>query len=331
MTNIINVLKKRYVQHMLGWILLILFMFNSSLTEDTTSLIEELYEVLKAVSLIIAITYIHFYILRFIEQRRYVIYIGLTVSLILLFCIIDVYFFKLMQYSGNLESFYQDFINFTAFIFFGTGLKYIKKGIINQYKIRDLKAKQIETEYSLLKAQVNPHFLFNTLNNMYALSLKKADELSDMLLELSDLMRYQLESSKKEIVKLKDEINYLENYVKLERIRVQKFCKIEFDVSGLLNEKQIAPLLFIPFIENAFKYGISAGTNNYINILFKATETKLYFFIENSIPGTMKNLTTTGTGIDNVKKRLNILYPNKHLLNINEQNSIFSVKLNVEF
>ncbi len=305
-------------------------LFLSDISEGETR-ISDMPELLCIILLIMTATYTHFYILRYLLKRRYVLYAFLTAATICIISILDVFVLQLMQNPGNLETFIQDLVNFTFIMLLTTGIKFIKKGIVNQYQIRELKAKQLETEFSLLKAQVNPHFLFNTLNNMYALSLKKADKLSDMLLELSDLMRYQLESSKKTKVNLDDEINYLENYVNLERIRVQKFCKIEFNVSGSITGKQIAPLLFIPFIENAFKYGMSAVKENYINILFKVTETKIYFFIENNILGTKKSHPTTGTGIDNVKKRLNILYPNKYLLNINEQNNIFSVKLNIEF
>ncbi|MCD4792938.1 MAG: histidine kinase [Bacteroidales bacterium] len=331
MTIILKFLKKRYVQHSTAWILLFLFLlFLSDISEGETR-ISDIPELSGIVLLIITATYTHFYILKYLLKRRYVLYAFLTVATICIISAADVFVLQLMQNPGDLEAFIQDLANFSFIILLTTGMKFIKKGIVNQYQIRELKAKQLETEFSLLKAQVNPHFLFNTLNNMYALSLKKADKLSDMLLELSDLMRYQLESSKKTKVNLYDEINYLENYVNLERIRIQKFCNVEFNVSGSLIGKQIAPLLFIPFIENAFKYGISAGKKNYINILFKITETKIYFYVENNILVTKKPRLTTGTGIDNVKKRLNILYPNKYLLNINEQNNIFSVKLNIEF
>ncbi len=306
------------MQHAIGWsVPFLLSLYVSRDIENSFS------NVLLGMSLFLLITYTNFYLLRFFTQKKYFLYAVLALILVLVISAFATYIHTpASKFIINLNI-------LTTVTILTTGLKFIKKAIIDQYEIQNLKAKQTQTEYNLLKAQVNPHFLFNTLNNLYALSLKKADELPDMLLGLSDLMRYQLDSSKEERVSLEKEIRYLENYINLERLRVKNNSMIKFNVSGYVLDKKVAPLLFIPFIENAFKYGISASKENLIIVDFKIFDNELNFTVKNNVSKTQEN-SYSGIGIENVKARLNILYKNKHDLAIVEKDNVFIVNLKLK-
>lgn len=216
------------------------------------------------------------------------------------------------------------------FIFFSTVISYAYKGILLQIQYEKTKRRQVEAELKLLQSQVNPHFLFNTLNNIYAQNLTNHDEANEMILQLSDLMRYQIESSKKNEVSIDDEIEFLENYIALEKKRSTDRIKVSFAVDKTDNlTLQIPPMLFIPFIENAYKHGIGAEGESAINILLGVHEHGISFKIDNSIPVKKQIVKSTQTGLENIKKRLDLLFPNKHQLLINTDNQLYKVQLTI--
>ncbi|HAS45509.1 MAG TPA: hypothetical protein DCS93_33805 [Microscillaceae bacterium] len=184
-----------------------------------------------------------------------------------------------------------------------------------------------EMEMKLLKAQLNPHFLFNSLNNIYALSLDSLPETSDMILKLSELMRYQLQSSKKEMVPLEDELNFIRNYVDLERIRLTERADVRLRIEGEGFQAKIAPMLLVPFIENSFKHGIDTLEDSFIHIHLTIEDQKLTFIIENSIPSKKGNKISTKTGLDNTRRRLDLLYKKLYDLKIQAENNTFKVRL----
>ena len=190
-----------------------------------------------------------------------------------------------------------------------------------------------EAELKLLKAQLNPHFLFNTLNNLYGLSVVKSDKLPNLMLKLSDLLRYSLYETKEIFVPLEKEITYLENYISLEKIRLENTTDIQFSKSGNLTSRQIAPMLFIVFVENAFKHlGVSDSKKNTVIVSLKEINNTLEFNCENTVdPSDNKTNTLekgrSGIGLHNAKKRLALMYPEKHELTINQALNSYSVKL----
>jgi two-component system, LytTR family, sensor kinase len=215
-------------------------------------------------------------------------------------------------------------------LFFSTAISYAYKGILLQIQYEKTKRRQVEAELKLLQSQVNPHFLFNTLNNIYAQNLTNHDEANEMILQLSDLMRYQIESSKKNEVSIDDEIEFLENYIALEKKRSTDRIKVSFAVDKTDNlTLQIPPMLFIPFIENAYKHGISAEGESAINILLGVHEHGISFKIDNQIPVRKQIVKSTQTGLENIKKRLDLLFPNKHQLLINTDNQLYKVQLTI--
>lgn len=203
---------------------------------------------------------------------------------------------------------------------------------LNQKKVEtELKLK--EAELKLLKAQIHPHFLFNTLNNLYGLTLEKSDEAPDLVLRLSDILDYILYRCNEASVSLSDEIDNLKNYIEIERIRYSEKLKMNVDFPSETNSLRIAPLIILPFIENAFKHGVS----NYPGVAFvdakiKLVESTLLFKIENSKnPIKAKDKQhTKGIGLQNAQKRLDLLYPEKYILKINDKNETYSVNLTIE-
>jgi LytS/YehU family sensor histidine kinase len=190
-----------------------------------------------------------------------------------------------------------------------------------------------EAELKLLKAQLNPHFLFNTLNNLYGLSVLKSDKLPNLMLKLSDLLRYSLYETKETLVPLEKEIEYLENYISLEKIRLEDKTSIQFKKSGSLSTKKIAPMLFIVFVENAFKHlGTLETEKSKVSVFIEEKENKLVFKCENTLDAThVKNENLekgkSGIGLQNAKKRLALIYPDKHQLTIDNKEKSYCVEL----
>ena len=211
-------------------------------------------------------------------------------------------------------------------LFFATSLKLARDSFTRRQQEK-------EAELKLLKAQLNPHFLFNTLNNLYGLSVIKSDKLPGLMLKLSDLLRYSLYETSAVLVPLEKEIKYLENYISLEKIRLEDKTDIKFEVSGNLSSIKIAPMLFIVFVENAFKHlGIlNDGTSS---VFVKITENndEIHFSCINTIDETETQnheleKGKSGIGLQNAKKRLSLLYADKHQLKIEKKANLYCVNL----
>lgn len=194
--------------------------------------------------------------------------------------------------------------------------------------IRLEKAK-LETEIKFLKSQINPHFLFNSLHNIYALTIIQPDQASEQLLKLSDILRYMLYDSNEEKVPLAREVVYLKNYLSLAELKDSRGMDLRFHIEGETSELMVAPLLFIPFVENAFKHSqIEDLKKGYIHISLKTQEKQLIFIVENSRPKHVyKKDQVGGIGLQNIQQRLILLYPEKHQLKIEEQEDTFKVHL----
>ena len=189
---------------------------------------------------------------------------------------------------------------------------------------------QLEAELSLLKGQVNPHFLFNTLNNLYSLSLHDSKKTPELILKLSQLLSYMLYECKDETVSLEQEITFIRNYIDLEAIRVEDIADVHFKVTGSNTGHKIPPLLFIPLIENAFKHGISSEVEHSdIHIKIHIDENEIELNTENPFDETQidDDNNHKGLGLENVNKRLELLYPNKHSLEVNKNRQYFRTRL----
>ncbi len=194
-------------------------------------------------------------------------------------------------------------------------------------KMKQIEAEQISAELATLKAQINPHFLFNTLNGIYGLALTKSDKTAEYILKLSAIMRYALTETTTEKVALEDEINYLKNYIELQKIRLTKTTMIDFSVIGEINSQQIPPLLFINFIENAFKYGVSNEVVTVIQIHIIVKDNTLSLFVKNEKMNQNTFSSSYEMGLKNIKRRLDLIFENNYTLEIENTEKIFQVHL----
>jgi LytS/YehU family sensor histidine kinase len=196
----------------------------------------------------------------------------------------------------------------------------------NEKQKQEMEKEKLTSELSFLKSQVNPHFLFNTLNGIYSLANRKSDKTPGAIVMLSDLMRHMLYESGKEVVSLEKEIDYLNNYIELQKLRLPKDANVSFKVTGDTAGKEIRPMLLIPFFENAFKHGVDAeGADINAELVISKKELKLN--VVNRISKSQRKDERSGIGLANIKKQLEYLYPLAHSLTIEEKDGYFSVKL----
>lgn len=181
-------------------------------------------------------------------------------------------------------------------------------------------------EVAFLQSQVNPHFLFNTLNSIYSLALEKSDQTPAAVVKLSNLMRYVITDAASERVPLEKEIDYLRNYISLQQIRFGTQLTLAFSVRGESAGKTITPLLFIPVVENAFKYGVNPEEQSVITIEIDIEPLEIHLLVENRKVH-VQHTEKTGLGLRNLRQRLALQYPGKHVLTINENEKTFSVSL----
>ena len=203
---------------------------------------------------------------------------------------------------------------------------FLLKCIQDFFNNEALNVEKITMELAYLKSQINPHFLFNTMNNLYGLSLSEPEKTPDVILKISEMMRYMLYESNEERVPLTKEIEYLNSYIELEKIRYEGQTFVNFTVEGNTNNKRIAPLLLISFVENIFKHGDIQDSHNQVFISLKVEEKQLNFTQKNSIANREKDK-MGGLGLKNVERRLFLLYPNKYTLNIKTENGIYESEL----
>lgn len=203
---------------------------------------------------------------------------------------------------------------------------------IEFYRFQRLKTRREllsnQTQLSNLKKQLNPHFLFNTLNTIYGISLKFPERTSELIIKVSQLLRYQMESSDKEFVSMDDEIDFISSYIELERERLGYRTKIDFDYQREEGVNyQIAPMLLITFVENAFKHGTCSIEDCYVAIAIRIEKGNLYLHVRNSVPVKKRNVFSAKIGLENTIARLKLLYPNRYQLNTNASKEEFEVSL----
>lgn len=226
------------------------------------------------------------------------------------------------------------FTNVYMAAFFVAMIKLVKLRFNEQKRLQMLKKEQIEAELKFLKAQVHPHFLFNTLNNLYALTLDKSEKASEVVLKLSDLLNYMLYECNEKTILLRKEINLIENFLTLERIRYGDSLSIELKVEGETAGKKISPMLLLPFVENAFKHGVSKISKSakvYIHLEVESSD--LHFEVINSRPMLQEKDEagyTEGIGLNNVKRRLELLYSDNYDFKIDENEEEFKIFLDLK-
>ncbi|NVO19904.1 MAG: histidine kinase [Bacteroidetes bacterium] len=226
-----------------------------------------------------------------------------------------------------------NFILTTLFISgFGMGLCFSDKLMKNEKERKEAEKEKLNTELAFLKNQINPHFFFNTLNNIYSLVQISVEDGQKAILHLSKLMRYLLYETESGDKLLSQEIDFIQTYIELMRLRISEKVQIEIQFPEEYKDFSLPPLLFLPFIENAFKHGISYRRQSYVKIHLDIIQEMIVFECSNSIGNKGEDLVKSdyGIGLENVKKRLNLIYPAKHKLTIDESETEFSIYLTID-
>jgi len=209
-------------------------------------------------------------------------------------------------------------------ILVGLGIFRLTKQLVSITKLKNEKAK---TELMLLKSQVNPHFFFNMLNNLYGLVGKDAKKGQELILKLSDMMRYSIYEGEKETVTLKEEVDYLKNYIELHKMRYHKKIDVSFNCQIEEEDYKVMPLLFIILLENAFKHGVERLRDNaYVNVNMIIINDEIQFTVENNFDSS-EDVEDSGIGLKNLKRRLELVYPNKHKLSFFTVENVYKVQL----
>jgi sensor histidine kinase YesM len=197
-------------------------------------------------------------------------------------------------------------------------------------RLKETEKEKLSAQIASLKSQINPHFLFNTLNNIYATAIDTSPKAADMVDKLSEMMRYTMKDTQQDLVILEDEINYVNNYIELQKLRLDRSVRLDYKTLNSIPPLQIAPMLLIPFIENAFKHGVNSEQKSHIQIELSITKTEFQLFVSNNKVNTQQDISErSGLGINNTWHRLHLLYPSKHLLVINDTDREFSVSLHI--
>jgi len=344
-------IKYRILIHSLFWLLVLSFytlLFGSE-NSDYTGAFQF---VIMLLPITIATTYfLNYYLIpRYVLKKKYFLFIlyfiysfiisitlGLNVVLLTFVVIADFNAGNMVPASFNII--YLIAGNYLV-VLFAVTIKLVskwntveKKNLLLEKKSMEMELRLKEAELKLLKAQIHPHFLFNTLNNLYGLVLAGSENAPQIVLKISSLLDYMLYKSNKPYVSIASEVQYIKDYLELEKLRYSKL-QIEFSEKGISNKVSIAPMILQPFVENAFKHGISKEVGmQWLNLEISVDNGHLEFRVKNPRVAESSNDETgysEGIGLNNVKKRLDILYPGRYKLNIKEDNSTFDIILNID-
>jgi LytS/YehU family sensor histidine kinase len=230
-----------------------------------------------------------------------------------------------------------EFILVLVFLVITTFIKFTSDSIALQdanLRIKEIEREKMSAELRALKAQINPHFFFNTLNSIYSLSLDRSEKTPELILKLSELMRYILYETRDDFISMEKQLDFIKSYIYLQQVRTGEELKIEMNIEGENTDLMVAPLLFVPFIENAFKHVAKEKNNtSFIRISFDlTTPVRVKFNIKNKKYNVAVPVEDAKEriGLANVKKQLNLLYPSKHELIISENSDVFEVSLTLD-
>ena len=329
MKKLIQILKSRFANHIYFWIVFFLLMFLASGVKEKSITVRIVHS-LEYIAFLIVPVYIHFFILdRLFYKKKYVPYILSLVSVLIGWgYVLDKFFYLRHMEKSSLVS---AVTTIFFMILISTSFKVLTDSIKQRFLLKQIEAKQVQTELRLLKTQINPHFLFNTLNNLFGMARKQDPQTADGIAGLSHLMRYMIYESNVEFISLEKEIQQINRLIELQKLRFTKDddIAIDFATKGESMNLQIPPMLLIPFVENAFKHGISLASPSFVRIHLNVDVDKLEFRVTNSKHAKSEKREGEGPGIglQNVSRRLELLYPGKHELAISDGEKVFEVRL----
>lgn len=330
------------VFHAIGWLIFLSIpvLIMPTIAVELTKIDRKILTIpmlLSSLSLV-GIFYLNYFLLipKFLFARRYFLYAVLSglsmffsfaMPRIVLF-ILDIGPFRQFEQSAVLSKIFPLVITNTILMFTVIFLASIVLRLNNRWK--QTEEEKLSAQLAYLKTQINPHFLFNTLNSIYGVTIGKAPEAAEMVSQLSEMMRYTLRESQYDYVPLTKELQYIENYVELQKNRMDETIEFDFEIVGNPSSLQIAPLILIPFIENAFKHGINAEQESKIWINIEIKDYQLYLTVHNNkVDVQSQHFEHSGIGVHNTKNRLRLIYPDQHLLSIVDSTETYQVSLHL--
>ena len=314
---------------------------------------------------------VHVLVLRYLSKKKIIIFLGITAVAYFFYCFIlpwlfrqffldELQFMREMMpgeppfkrgkpFMGDMPprplggsrtgmsevihhlGFYSRSSQFLIVFIVATGFRALSQWYAERRRLQELEKSMIQAELSFLKSQIHPHFLFNSLNSIYYLALSKDDKAPEAILSLSDFLRFVTTESDNSHIPLEKELKMMEEYIHLQSLRASEKFELQFHVEGDLQNYSIMPLTFIPFVENAFKYGISANSDCYIHIGVKVCNDSLEFTCCNSVISEINIYKySEGIGLENIRKRLELTYPGHYSLTIDEESDIFKISLIID-
>lgn len=329
MKKLVRIFTSRFVYHVYFWIFFFGLMFLSSGTHSESYTVRALLS-LEYIAFLIVPVYFHFFIFdRFFYKKKYMRYVLFLLAILIGWgYVMDRFLYQRISEKASLFS---AMVAIFFILLITASFKVIAENVKQRFLLQQIEAKQIQTELRLLKAQINPHFLFNTLNNLFGMARKQDPQTADGIAGLSHLMRYMIYESNAEFISLEKEIRQIDRLIELQKLRFTKDddIRIDFVTEGEASNVRIPPMLLIPFVENAFKHGISLTTPSFVRIRLDVESVKLEFSVSNSKHSRpeKKEEAGLGIGLQNVSRRLELLYPGKHELVISDEEDVFEVRL----
>ncbi len=340
---LLTALWARILHHLAFWSISYYILVHAFTSSAEIQPVDYIYTVVFLITMAIGV-YLNLYLLipLFLNTRRYFLFSGLLAT-----CILAGTWFNLLVFSNLIDLFlpgyyfisYFDFADILKFMaaFIGiTSLFKLSKGYFillgTRNQITRLQKEKADAELQALRAQINPHFLFNSLNSIYSMVLKNSEKAPETILRLSEILRYILYETRKERVALSTEINYMQDYISLQRLRCGSNARIDVKINGAADDRKITPLLFLPLIENSFKHGIKGETGPvFVNLEWTVRDNSVMFTAENNKgqaddeePDRPK-----GIGLENLKKRLEMAYRDHHQFDVTETENRFNVCLTI--
>lgn len=339
----LRIFQIRVLQHLVFWAVSFIILLNFFNTSNQIEKIDFIYTAIFHISLITGV-YLNLFVLipLFLKRNRYLLY-----GLLLLIVIAGTAGFNMLTFDKLIDYVlpgyyfisYYEFTDILKFVLIYTGLTTLLKLSKGWFLLMETDRKlmlaekeKINNELMALRSQINPHFLFNSLNSVYSLALHQSNKTPAVILKISDLMRYMLYEANEDKVSLKNELHFLKNYFELQKLRSDNRSEIKLTITGEIKKQQIAPLLFLPFIENSFKHGVKGdpeGGFTRVNINVTGEEIQMDVINNKGKIDKVEKNNFQGLGLQNARRRLELLYPQKHDLSVKDLEDSFEVKLKI--
>ncbi|TKG93493.1 hypothetical protein EYV94_17255 [Puteibacter caeruleilacunae] len=329
-----KILRNRLLQHLSFWLVSFYILLTSFASSVSIQEVDVVYTLIFHVTLIIPVYInIELFIPRILARNNYVTYLLVSLTLLVFSVLFNYFMFSVLVdwiLPGYYFISYYNFIDLSKFYIVYLGVTTLLKMSKGWFRLAETEKEKLEYELKALKSQINPHFIFNSLTGIYGLARSKSGKAPETILKMAEMMRYMLYEADNDYVSLDKELGFIRHYFDLQELRTGDDCDIQLNINSDSKERMIAPLLFVPLIENSFKHGIMGSHDKrFVHLNIDVNENNLSFHLINNKGKAAHEITDNwkGIGLENVKKRLKLLYPDKHRFELTENDTTFSVTM----